>query len=509
MAEPAAPPTTPPYPPRYRWLKRLLGVGLLMVLLLVGLRLWWGHRANARYHALIAEIEATGDPIHFQDLVIDPVPDKDNKAYHFRQAMAAWPTVPGQGVVITDTDWYMDPEQHPDPITDNAAYLQQLQPVLAHLRAMDAAPGCDWGVRPVSPVIQNWQMPPYGEMRGLARLIQDAAKRANAAGDAAGAIEWIRLTLAIGAAANDEYPAVIGQVVTISINALACGVVEEMTPTLVLPADAAAPARRQARALLDRLLDEQALQRGRLRAWVGERWVFHDAVRAIVEGRVGITTIMHSGGQPGLADQLALAFFKPVIVNDAAYLQTCMTALVEASRTATTGPAFDAAVEAQLGLDRFDRIEEHRLLHPLSASSLPGLSAVSHTHTQFTATQRMAATALAIRLYQADHGPRPEKLDELVPDYLPAVPRDPYTLDQPIRYRPQGASLVVDSYHSQPPVLAEPGPAILYCVGKNGRDDGGAVELDGGGQLYNNGRFGEHADHWFLLDPEPGPYTLP
>jgi len=41
----------------------------------------------------------------------------------------------------------------------------------------------------------------------------------------------------------------------------------------------------------------------------------------------------------------------------------------------------------------------------------------------------MAAVALAIRLYEIDHSHRPATLDELVPDYLPEVPDDPFADD--------------------------------------------------------------------------------
>ena len=46
-------------------------------------------------------------------------------------------------------------------------------------------------------------------------------------------------------------------------------------------------------------------------------------------------------------------------------------------------------------------------------------------HYKGKADTRMTATVLALRLYAADHGGRyPEKLDELVPRYLPSVPAD-------------------------------------------------------------------------------------
>jgi hypothetical protein len=42
------------------------------------------------------------------------------------------------------------------------------------------------------------------------------------------------------------------------------------------------------------------------------------------------------------------------------------------------------------------------------------------------ADRRLAAVALAIRLYRADHGDWPRALQQLVPNYLPAVPADPF-----------------------------------------------------------------------------------
>jgi hypothetical protein len=49
-------------------------------------------------------------------------------------------------------------------------------------------------------------------------------------------------------------------------------------------------------------------------------------------------------------------------------------------------------------------------------------------------TVRRARTALAIRAWQLDHGGElPERLEQLVPEYLPAVPLDPYDA-KPLRY---------------------------------------------------------------------------
>jgi hypothetical protein len=75
------------------------------------------------------------------------------------------------------------------------------------------------------------------------------------------------------------------------------------------------------------------------------------------------------------------------------------------------------------------------------------------------ARRRMAALCLAIRLYRIDHaGEFPDRLDQLVPDYLPLVPVDPLASDgRPLAYR------------------RSPEP-IIYSVGADGANDGSQKE---------------------------------
>jgi hypothetical protein len=48
---------------------------------------------------------------------------------------------------------------------------------------------------------------------------------------------------------------------------------------------------------------------------------------------------------------------------------------------------------------------------------------------------RLLRTRLALRMYQLDHGSHPERLSQLVPDYLAAVPLDPFS-GEPLVYGP-------------------------------------------------------------------------
>lgn len=75
--------------------------------------------------------------------------------------------------------------------------------------------------------------------------------------------------------------------------------------------------------------------------------------------------------------------------------------------------------------------------------------------------QAMAAhAALAALLYQKHQGHFPDTLDDLVPDYVDAVPRDPFTPDSAIRYR------IRDDH------------VVFYSIGPNEQDDGGTQHED-------------------------------
>lgn len=65
------------------------------------------------------------------------------------------------------------------------------------------------------------------------------------------------------------------------------------------------------------------------------------------------------------------------------------------------------------------------------------------------------AVALALVAFRADHGHPPDDLKALVPRYLDALPRDPFSVDEPVRIAPAGTGLGV------------------YSVGPDGLDDGG------------------------------------
>lgn len=96
-----------------------------------------------------------------------------------------------------------------------------------------------------------------------------------------------------------------------------------------------------------------------------------------------------------------------------------------------------------------------------------------------SATQRRdaALTAIALELYRRRNGAYPARLDDLVPNCLPALPIDRFD-GQPLRY-----------------LLTDDGP-LLYSVGADRIDDGGAAPV-------NEEDAQRVAPHWFRIPADP------
>lgn len=94
---------------------------------------------------------------------------------------------------------------------------------------------------------------------------------------------------------------------------------------------------------------------------------------------------------------------------------------------------------------------------PMLETVLPALAQALYRFDRAEAELIGTRAALALAAYRADHGAWPVGLERLVPDYLDAVPIDPFAAaDTPMRYevRPDGSLL-------------------LYSLGPDGKDDGG------------------------------------
>ena len=97
--------------------------------------------------------------------------------------------------------------------------------------------------------------------------------------------------------------------------------------------------------------------------------------------------------------------------------------------------------------------------NPLIVSCFSPVNSMAHTAEMAELRRSTVLIALSLTIFKRDHDRWPERLDELVPHYLPSMPLDPND-GQPLRYR-----------------LTEAGP-LVYSVGNDHHDDHGKPTKD-------------------------------
>lgn len=519
-----------PNPPRFRWLKRL---GLCAVVLVVGLsllRLYWGHRANAELDRVTEDARAKGYPVYFEDLQPTALPSHENRATHILTAMQSVPSVNAQGQTVMDTDWYIhggadyfDEHQIPDPVTDNAAYLVQYQPVLDALRRAQQLTESDWTFgQPITRPVFNMPLIKLGECRELARSIQDAIHRAIAEDDYELAIAMLGDVLTIADSLRDVPYMLIDHLVVTSLRALAANAVQYVLPRL--PNDPALDGPLES--LQQRWLDEDWASTGLAEAYQAELWIVYDYVSGLIDGSYSFNTVYGYTPDHLLPMEFAptRALLRPYYQSDLAFILRYFTLTIDAAQGFTGKAGFESrlgpemlAIEEELE----NTTEVWPVRHPIAVETWWGIRAVARTTYRHLATARMCATAIAIKRYEIDHGRRPDTLDALVPRYLPTVPDDPFVADRPITYRPNGVRPVIDSYNNRYAINHVTSPEVqqraaiayplLYCVGDDGNDDGGVFPIhDDDGTLRGWIQGNDQPTDWcYFLDELPKPIPDP
>ena len=457
--------STPEEPPPYRWLRRGLLATACLLLALLALRLAAGWAADRRLAAHEAALRTAGHLATPEDLNDPPLPDGQNAAYFYRRAAAAITYTPAQEAVVTAYN-------APPPTAANlplrrAAVVRNRQP-LADLRTARTL-GVDWGIvyrRPLFPVIFRY----WNDQRDLARLLCAAAGVAAADGDSAEAVERVIDSLRLADAQWGPLNSSHG--IGTWIVQRTADEVQALLPTLTIKGAGVSPTtsptglavgRGRLLELIHDLLDEGPQRRGAVRAYQGNH-VFNDDYMQCLADEGWLLSPAFNAAATDLLPwdrQLERAAERP---------------------TASTVGALQALNVPELGPADFQR---------MFASGWMWVARDQRA----VADRRLAAVALAVRLYQTDHaGRRPAALADLVPAYLPAVPADPFRPDAgPLGYAPAFAPTPPPPPNPSGPV-PPPSPR-LYSVGADGLDAGGA---------------GDPSDRWgksssdapFLLAPE-------
>lgn len=472
-----------PWPPRYWWLRRIVLAGLLLLVGLVGLWLWWGAYAERQLDAALDEVRAEGGMLTIEQYEQPPVPDEDNAADLLLQAASLVRTNSQSGLFPGDIA--ADPTllvRYPAASEMQLAENKRVLPLIAAARQRS---GCDWHIRFSRPLITT-SFPALSRPRELARVLVDEAIAAHAAGDELTAIERLQDVWFISRSTQEMPAFLIGHLVSAAIQDLATSAVEWVAVDLRAASDQT-ELRDRVKYLIANLLNTTDLQQALIRALDAERLSMVDAFTN-APSVVGLST---SGGFPGVGGapgSVSRWFTRPMIQLDLAWTIGRLNAVVDAAHA----ESYPDAIENLAGYPAH-KTPYARMAHAVSAILLPSHREAFEWHFHLIALRRMAAIALALRLYELDHGHRPASLNALVPDYLPSVPLDPFSASgRTIGYLPDAD------------------PPRLYSIGPGGSDEQGMNTENSGG----NSAGGDQSDVVFFLTHdhpretiEPSPQT--
>lgn len=408
-------------PKRFWWLKRILVASGIIVLGVGVLRWRVGVVAEERLGRKIAELRAAGEPLDPEDFNSEPVPDELNAVITLKQAAEAFVNWSGKGVSFSDiirnpSLCSSQPDQVYKLIDNNPATLRLLRE--ARLR-----PGVDWGVRWSSPML-GVEFPNVMRFMDLARLLCASAIYHDSRGEHGKAMEELRDALSLANRMGDVgfmLPTLIG----LGTSKFVVRTIEQLVPTLLVDEgnglhQSTHPARRPVvEALIRDLLDEEALGSSLIRGCQFWRASLHDSATFYVEGAMYALSKQRSTRPRGVWKFRRL-LYEPVAQLDLARVLDHNSAYVRAAY-APSYPQAETLLPEPLSFDSV--LEQQTYLLGVSLRA-DGSGALLRARRELS-TRRLAATALAIRLFEIDNGRRPADLQELVPRYLPNVPIDP------------------------------------------------------------------------------------
>ena len=464
------------FPPRYWWLKRILAATAVLLVALLVVHWWWGLDARRKLDAKIAEYRALGQPVMPEDFKLPPIPDEENAAHFLKQAAAK--IVQPANVNLNFEDLCGDLEQIKIHADDVHRILD------ANLEAFALAgqalhfPIADWNVQ-VTAQIWNLNFPDITLQRRLSKLLGTAVLYHHVAGDDFQSMQRLQQFDFQALHVTGRQLCLIQLLTHTGMFAAVAYSVEQIAPTLQIGSAENAPQRaspKQVRALIASLLAEDEIRESWRQAFYFERLF---SVNSVKDPVANIRLVF------GPASRIPLLTYGiiPALQHDALFTLDFNARVSEAGvslnypQTMREMPVYPAMGGIQ------------RMAHFTSRIMLPSFDRTTVLYFRGIALRRMAALALALRLYEVEHGNRPATLEALDPDYLPAIPLDPFAAENtPIRYLP-------DAPHP-----------LLYSINDDEIDDGGRVTLNGKGDVYR-----EKSDLIFFLDgqrPQSPPPTV-
>ncbi len=427
--------TVEPLPRRYWWLKRAAAAVVLLLAGLLLLRLWWGCVAERRYEAALARYQAEGAPFYLEDFRPAPIPEEENGAPLLRKAAEAVVLPPGNQAIM-EYRQSASAAEFEAWLESNAQAFELVREARGRREVvwdLDAATAFKGGMRDIE----------------LGRLLTERASHQFAQGDSRASVASLLDALWVARSLGTK-----GSLLAVVSETLIATIVAEKTKAMLVHfaiegESPNAATRRQTGELIGYLTDELHVRDNWRYAVLVERGWSASMVRDTLEDDLP----PHARNSELSTIQRGMYWlYRPMIVLDAERLFDGYTLQAGYSAAASV-PAARRLYPQPASHDGTAAENRARIL---SLFAMPDYSSPFENTIEDWTRSSLVGIALALRLYEIDHGQRTASLAALVPEYLPRVPIDLMAGDgREIAYVPGGAA-----------------PRI-YSVGANGIDDGG------------------------------------
>lgn len=477
-----------------RFLGSKIFYGTLLVFLLatVAGRIWWGHHAQSRLDEIISIIKDRGEPLEWSELAPPPVADDKNAALLYERATVTNPLIGNSCTGVKDAAYYESLPSVPQELPDRETLIR-LRQALDCMQASEAKKFCKEQTDDVRQILElsaesfklcrqarglpesNWGIdfsgcaittypPPLSPYRDMAEYLCLAAMDAHERGRDDEAVEYIMDILHM-ADSIDQMPMLTSHMVALAIDRTAATAVENIAFDLKVGSADGAATPEQVRKLTTKLLDWRPRFTGLKTAFISERATNYDTFERFRSvdnddswGVTGPNSFFGSrfmfGPMWTLDEARILRMFEPMVLSAGEPNQSRSRAIVDEH-----GDEIEKFSE-EISDDENQLRDFTRILSRILMPSIGGAYRIERRN---TSSRQMAGLALAIRCYEVDKGQRPEKLEELVGDYIAEVPKDVFDSDDsPIRYLPDAKS------------------PVLYSVNIDGKDDGGQIKDNSG-----------------------------
>lgn len=410
------------------WLKRLGKALLLAAVVGACTQAWRHYQICKQLDETLAEMDRAEPGWRLADIEAarEQIPEEQNSARvivaAFRLTPRGWPPREFEDrLTLPSPAEQLDP----DVFARLAKELASLQPALTEARKLADMPRGRHRLVYQRLVFETL-LPDQDGVRRIAHLLWCDAMRHNQKQDMKAALASCQASFNAGRSLGDE-PIAISQLIRMSCIMDACQAIERTLAQGDPPQDGLA-------LMQDSLRAEDAFP-DLLIAARGERASLHATFEAIESGDVPLSKLART--PPDWNDYL-LGWFGRDKFREA---HPTMLAMISRFVAIARLPMHEqAAAEEQLHLE----LCELKQSNPLAILLIPALNKIGEASRRKHAYLRCLNAALAAERYRREKKAWPDNIDKLCPEYLAAVPLDPFD-GQPLRYRRLDDGVVIYS----------------------------------------------------------------